>query len=92
MENRKMRNTPLIQIEQMTKVYPMGDFKVHALRGVDLTVEPGEYVAVMGSSGSGKSTLMNMVGLLDRPTSGSYRIRGARGQPAGQRRIGRSAQ
>jgi putative ABC transport system ATP-binding protein len=76
MENRKMRNTPLIQIEQMTKVYPMGDFKVHALRGVDLTVEPGEYVAVMGSSGSGKSTLMNMVGLLDRPTSGSYRIRG----------------
>lgn len=66
----------LIQIENMTKVYQMGDIQVHALRGVSLTVQRGEYVAIMGASGSGKSTLMNMVGLLDRPTSGSYKIRG----------------
>jgi putative ABC transport system ATP-binding protein len=66
----------LIEIKEMTKVYQMGDFEVHALRGVNLTVEPGEYVAIMGASGSGKSTLMNMIGLLDRPTGGSYKIRG----------------
>ena len=67
----------LIQIKDMTKVYQMGDIEVHALRGVSLDVQAGEYVAIMGASGSGKSTLMNMIGLLDRPTSGSYRIRGA---------------
>ena len=70
-------NTPLIQITDMTKVYQMGTVQVHALRGVSLTVQAGEYVAIMGTSGSGKSTLMNMIGLLDRPTSGSYKIRGA---------------
>ncbi len=69
-------HSALIQIENMTKVYQMGDIQVHALRGVSLKVQPGEYVAIMGASGSGKSTLMNMVGLLDRPTSGSYKIRG----------------
>jgi len=71
-----MNQTPLIQIENMTKVYQMGDIEVRALRGVSLAVQPGEYVAIMGSSGSGKSTLMNMIGLLDRPTAGSYKIRG----------------
>ena len=70
------QESSLIQIEQMTKVYQMGDIEVHALRGVSLEVQPGEYLAVMGASGSGKSTLMNMIGLLDRPTSGSYKIRG----------------
>jgi putative ABC transport system ATP-binding protein len=69
-------NTPLIQIQDVTKVYQMGDIRVHALRGVSLQVQAGEYFAIMGASGSGKSTLMNIIGLLDRPTNGSYQIRG----------------
>lgn len=68
--------SPVIDIEAMTKVYKMGGTEVHALRGVSLTIAAGEYVAIIGTSGSGKSTLMNMIGLLDKPTDGSYRIRG----------------
>jgi putative ABC transport system ATP-binding protein len=67
---------PVIEITDMRKVYSMGDNQVHALRGVSVTIQPGEYVAIIGTSGSGKSTLMNMIGLLDRPSSGSYKVRG----------------
>lgn len=72
----KHRRQPVIEIERVTKCYQMGETEVHALRGISLTIYAGEYVAIVGASGSGKSTLMNMVGLLDQPTTGSYRLRG----------------
>lgn len=64
----------LIDLQQVRKIYVRGLESVHALSGIDLQIEKGEYVAIMGPSGSGKSTLMNIIGCLDTPTSGTYRL------------------
>ena len=66
----------LIELKDVYKIYQMGDETVHALDGVSLTVDQGEFVAIVGSSGSGKSTAMNIIGCLDVPTSGSYHLGG----------------
>jgi putative ABC transport system ATP-binding protein len=66
----------VIQLENIQKTYVTGEVEVHAVRGVNVEVQPGEFVAVMGASGSGKSTLMNMLGCLDRPTEGHYLLDG----------------
>jgi putative ABC transport system ATP-binding protein len=72
-----MNETPfVIDVRDVTKTYKMGDVEVQALRGVSFTIAPGEFVAIMGPSGSGKSTLMNVLGCLDRATSGTYLLDG----------------
>lgn len=71
-----MPQNKVIEIKQIKKVYSMGALQVKALRGIDLTINQGEMVAIMGSSGSGKSTLLNIIGCLDRPTEGAYYLDG----------------
>ena len=71
-----MTGEPVILIRDLTRVYKVGGGEVRALRGVDLAIARNEYVAIMGPSGSGKSTFMNIVGCLDEPTSGTYRLEG----------------
>jgi putative ABC transport system ATP-binding protein len=66
----------IVAIENLSKVYQLGSFELFALRDLDLSIEQGQYVAIMGPSGSGKSTLLNMLGCLDRPTRGTYRLAG----------------
>jgi putative ABC transport system ATP-binding protein len=68
--------THLIEMRELTRVYQLGAEEIHALRGIDMLVEQGEYVAIMGPSGSGKSTLMNIIGCLDRPSAGQYILDG----------------
>jgi putative ABC transport system ATP-binding protein len=70
-------HAPVIDLEDVSKTYHIGEISVHALRGVSATVQRGEYVAIMGTSGSGKSTLMNIIGCLDLPTGGVYRLNGS---------------
>ena len=66
----------LIKMEQVTKVYPLGETEVHALRGVDINIKKGEFISIIGPSGSGKSTLMHIIGCLDVASGGSYFLRG----------------
>ena len=66
----------MIRVEELHKYYDLGETRVHALRGVSLEIRAGEFVAIMGASGSGKSTFMNILGCLDRPSSGEYFLDG----------------
>ena len=70
------RPDPLVLLEGVHKTYRMGQTEVHALAGVDLTIYPGGFLAIMGPSGSGKSTMLNLLGCLDRPTRGRYVLNG----------------
>jgi putative ABC transport system ATP-binding protein len=66
----------VLRVEEVHKYYDLGETRVHALRGIDVSVEPGDFIAIMGASGSGKSTFMNILGCLDRPTAGRYLLDG----------------
>ncbi|WP_329518648.1 ABC transporter ATP-binding protein [Spirillospora sp. NBC_01491] len=82
-----MTSPPVLDIRAVTKVYGEGDTAVHALRGITLTVERGDYVAIMGASGSGKSTLMNIIGCLDVPSAGHYLLDGTDVRGLDERRL-----
>ncbi len=77
METVQIKQQPIITIKDITKVYTLGEYEVHALRGVSLEIYKEQFLAIMGPSGSGKSTLMNIIGALDTPTSGSYTLNGS---------------
>jgi len=76
MEKILEKNSPLIELKHISRIYQVGEEQVFALRDINLRIYPNEYVAIMGPSGSGKSTLMNIIGCLDTPTSGEYYLRG----------------
>lgn len=80
---------PAVRVENLQRTYSFGDMRVHALRGVSLSVAPGEFVAIMGASGSGKSTFMNLLGCLDRPTNGAYFLDGQNVAQLGKRELAR---
>ncbi len=70
------QSQPLLEVTNLTREFPAGESTVQILKGIDLKIYPGELVAIVGQSGSGKSTLMNILGCLDQPTTGSYKVKG----------------
>ncbi len=84
-----MADAPFFQMEGINKYYQMGEEQMHILKDISLTIEPGEYLSVLGPSGSGKSTLMNIIGCLDTPTTGSYTLHGAATQDMTEKELAR---
>jgi len=76
-------DVPVVSVRDVRKTYALGETEVHALRGISVNIDAGEFVAIMGASGSGKSTFMNILGCLDRPTSGEYWLEGVATRFAG---------